>query len=86
MQWGAEAFVKRFLLEVRAGLFEMANDYIKFGRPEFEVVGGRFHARLLLWRSLSVFLEGYLSPVSDAYKKVCLFRVKDLLEHIGPTC
>ena len=23
------------------GLFEMANDYIKFSRPEFEVVGGR---------------------------------------------
>ena len=22
------------------GLFEMANDYIKFSRPEFEVVGG----------------------------------------------
>ena len=57
----------------------MANDYIKFGRPEFEVVGGKFHARFLLLRSLFVFLEGYLSPVSDAYKKVCLVRGKDLL-------
>ena len=56
----------------------MANDYIKFGRPEFEVVGGRFHARFLLLSSLSVSLEGYLSPVSDAYKKVCLVREKDL--------
>ena len=56
----------------------MANDYIKFGRPEFEVVGGRFHARFLQLSSLFVFLEGYLSPVSDAYKKVCLVRAKDL--------
>ena len=56
----------------------MANDYIKFGRPEFEVVGGRFHARFLLLNSSFIFLEGYLSPVSDAYKKVCLVREKDL--------
>ena len=56
----------------------MANDYIKFGRPEFEVVGGRFYARFLLLSSLLVIFVGYLSPVSDAYKKVCLVREKDI--------
>ena len=31
------------LLKLHVGLFEMANDYIKFSRPEFEVVGGNVH-------------------------------------------
>ena len=31
---------ERMSTQCRVGLFEMANDYIKFSRPEFEVVGG----------------------------------------------
>ncbi|KAM0803655.1 hypothetical protein BDR22DRAFT_886486 [Usnea florida] len=49
-------------------LFEMANDYIKFGRPEFEVVGG------------------YLSPVSDAYKKAGLASAEHRLNMCEIAC
>ena len=31
---------KKYLPRLHVGLFEMANDYIKFSRPDFEVVGG----------------------------------------------
>lgn len=49
-------------------LFEMANDYIKFSRPEFEVVGG------------------YLSPVSDAYKKAGLASAEHRLNMCEIAC
>lgn len=49
-------------------LFEMANDYIKFGRTEFEVVGG------------------YLSPVSDAYKKAGLASAEHRLNMCEIAC
>lgn len=49
-------------------LFEMANDYIKFSRTDFEVVGG------------------YLSPVSDAYKKAGLASAEHRLNMCEIAC
>ncbi|CAD6567776.1 MAG: hypothetical protein ASARMPRED_001136 [Alectoria sarmentosa] len=49
-------------------LFEMANDYIKFSRTEFEVVGG------------------YLSPVSDSYKKAGLASAEHRLNMCEIAC
>lgn len=57
----------------------MANDYIKFGRTEFEVVGGKF-VQNSIPNDSPIFNAGYLSPVSDAYKKVGLFEDKDLFK------
>ncbi|KAL2044800.1 hypothetical protein N7G274_002575 [Stereocaulon virgatum] len=42
-------------------MFEMAQDYVRFSRTEFEIVGG------------------YLSPVSDAYKKAGLVSAEHRL-------
>lgn len=57
----------------------MANDYIKFSRTEFEVVGGMPDVRYARFDPEHGvdFRAGYLSPVSDAYKKVGLFKEKN---------
>ena len=54
----------------------MANDYIKFSRTEYEVVGGMSKMQNSIMdpgRDID-FALGYLSPVSDAYKKVDFFE------------
>lgn len=58
-------------------MFEMAHDYIKFN-TNFEVVGSKFP---FISKSISVliFKSGYLSPVSDAYKKAGLASAQDRL-------
>ena len=39
------------------GLFEMANDYIKFGRTEYEVVGGTLDVQHSIPNVLLIFVQ-----------------------------
>lgn len=60
----------------------MANDFIKFSRTEYEVVGGKFDMQNLGFEWAVDLHAGYLSPVSDAYKKVGLSKRRILSSNV----